>query len=118
MVEDIPDVKTFLERIGRDAAKECEDKITVLSPLSSNAHRVDLGSFVQSEWQVFESKRDSCAVKTVHLTADRQVSVCPSRGLLLMDRKGEEIKHIRRGKKINGGERRKNQVVTKTKIGR
>ena len=26
---DIPNVKAFLERIGRDAAKECEDKIKV-----------------------------------------------------------------------------------------
>jgi len=26
---DIPDVKTFLARIGRDALKECEDKILV-----------------------------------------------------------------------------------------
>lgn len=29
MIADIPDVKTFLERIGHDAAKECEDKIKV-----------------------------------------------------------------------------------------
>lgn len=26
---DIPNIKTFLERIGRDATKECEDKIKV-----------------------------------------------------------------------------------------
>jgi hypothetical protein len=35
-----------------------------------------------------------------------------------MSRKGEEIKHIRRGRKINGGERRRNQLLTKNKIGR
>ena len=28
-VADIPDVQTFLKRIGRDADKECEDKIRV-----------------------------------------------------------------------------------------
>jgi hypothetical protein len=68
--EDIPDVKTFLERIGRDAAKECEDKITVLALRGQNANAVDLGSVVQSEWQVFKGEGDSCAVETVHLTAD------------------------------------------------
>jgi hypothetical protein len=30
MLADIPNYKTFLERIGRDAAKECEDKIKVI----------------------------------------------------------------------------------------
>ena len=29
IVADIPDVQTFLKRIGRDAHKECEDKIRV-----------------------------------------------------------------------------------------
>jgi len=33
---DMPNVKTFLERIGRDALKECEDKITV-HPYFDNA---------------------------------------------------------------------------------
>ena len=33
-------------------------------------------------------------------------------------RNGEEIVHIRRGRKIGGGERRRNQGPSKTKIGR
>ena len=33
-------------------------------------------------------------------------------------RNGEEIVHIRRGKKVGGGERRRNKGPSKTKIGR
>jgi len=31
-IADIPDIQTFLKRIGRDADKECEDKIRVQTP--------------------------------------------------------------------------------------
>jgi hypothetical protein len=33
-------------------------------------------------------------------------------------RNGEEIVFLRRGKKVGGGERRRGQVATKTKLGR
>jgi IGR protein motif len=36
-VADIPDVKTFLKRIGRGALKECEDKILVIPSLTHRA---------------------------------------------------------------------------------
>jgi hypothetical protein len=79
--EDIPDVKTFLERIGRDAAKECEDKIPVCPPPpGKNTYLVVLGSVVQSERQVFEGEGDSRSAETVYLTADGEVSVCPLEG--------------------------------------
>jgi hypothetical protein len=43
---DIPDVKTFLERIGRNSAKECEDKIKVSSLVCVAAERIVLESII------------------------------------------------------------------------
>jgi hypothetical protein len=33
------------------------------------------------------------------------------------DRNGEEIVHIKRGKKVNGGERRRNSGPSKSRVG-
>jgi hypothetical protein len=33
-------------------------------------------------------------------------------------RNGEEVRYIRRGKKVGGGERRRNQAPTRSKLGR
>jgi hypothetical protein len=76
-----------------------------------------LESIVSCGWKGSESERDSSPIKTIYINADREVPVegfCNNSDC----RNGEEIVHIRRGRKVGGGERRRNKGPSKTKIGK
>jgi hypothetical protein len=78
-----------------------------------------MASTLQGGWKVFETEGDSSAIETVYIIADGKVSVnWAYLGEVANERNGQEIKYIRRGQKVNGGERRRNMGPTRTKIGK
>jgi len=76
-----------------------------------------LEGIISCGWKGSESERDSSPIKTIYINADREISV-----KVFWDnsdcRNGEKIVHIRRGRKVGGGERRRNKGPSKTKIGK
>jgi hypothetical protein len=77
ILADIPDLQTFLTRIGRDAVKECEDKIKVIT-LRGKLLMIDMARVICRRRKAIETKGNCTSFKTVHIASDREVSVCPS----------------------------------------
>ena len=68
-------------------------------------------------WRGVEEKGYSCPTEKIYIIADREISVTVCHNGITNCSNGEEIVHIRRGRKVGGGERRRNKGPSKTKIG-